>query len=374
MSKMAVKYMNKILAQSIFPAPYRVNLFELVEKKYEMLVFFERTYDSNRNCKWFIQDSKIKSYVLDNKKSRNIYNKTLKKISNYNLVLMYEYSTIASIKLMIKCLYNKIPYIINCDGAFINKNIVKNAVKKFFIKRAAACLASGQYAKNYFLTFGAREERIYIHNFTTLFNTDISKSVVGEDEKKYIKYNLGLKNRKIVLAVGRFIKSKRFDVLIKSWKYINDMKYDYELIIIGGGDEKQDYISEIENFKISNITLIDYLEKEKLKQYYLASDLFVLPTASDTWGLVINEAMAFGLPIITTDKCIAGLELIENNINGYIVPVGDDAVLSSKIISILQNDKLRQKMSENNLNKIRNYTIENMAEQQLKVIKKVLGE
>lgn len=53
----------------------------------------------------------------------------------------------------------------------------------------------------------------------------------------------------------------------------------------------------------------------------MAADIFVHPTREDIWGLVVNEAMAKGLPVITTDRCVAGLELIKNESVGRIVPV-----------------------------------------------------
>ena len=63
----------------------------------------------------------------------------------------------------------------------------------------------------------------------------------------------------------------------------------------------------------------------------MAADAFVLPTREDIWGLVINEAMAYGLPVVTTDRCNAGLELIKNNVNGYVVHVDDKGELAKKL-------------------------------------------
>ena len=90
-------------------------------------------------------------------------------------------------------------------------------------------------------------------------------------------------------------------------------------------------------------------------------DEIVFPTREDVWGLVINEAMAYGLPIITTDKCIAGLELIKNGENGYIVPVEDENILYEQMNKLILDEALRKKMGENSLKKIHEYTFETMA-------------
>lgn len=83
-------------------------------------------------------------------------------------------------------------------------------------------------------------------------------------------------------------------------------------------------------------------------------------TIGDVWGLVINEAMACGLPVITTEKCVAGLELVINGENGYIVPVGDEQALASHVEEILKTEGKVEKMGNCSLEKIQNFTIENM--------------
>lgn len=176
---------------------------------------------------------------------------------------------------------------------------------------------------------------------------------------------MNLINKKIVLTVGRFIPSKGFDVLLEAWKHV---KRDYQLLIIGGGSLEQSYMDYINENKLENIKIIDYKPKKDLFNYYKASDLFVLPTRWDVWGLVINEAMACGLPIVTTNMCIAGLELIENGVNGYIIPVDDQEALANKINMILQNGELAKAMSINNVNKIQGYTMANMGKKNIKDI------
>ena len=105
--------------------------------------------------------------------------------------------------------------------------------------------------------------------------------------------------------------------------------------------------------KLENVHFIGFKSKEELKKYYKSADLFVLPTREDIWGLVINEAMSYGLPIITTNKCVAGVELINNDENGFIVSVEDSKSISKKINLLLDNEKLSESMSENNLKKNR---------------------
>ena len=122
---------------------------------------------------------------------------------------------------------------------------------------------------------------------------------------------------------------------------------------------------------ITNMKFIGFKKKDELAKYFAASDIFVLPTRYDIWGLVINEAMSFGLPIISTDKCAAADELINIFDNGIIVPIEDEKQLA-KAIDTLANDKnLRLRYGRNSLNGIKDYTIENMIKDYLVIFDKV---
>ena len=114
---------------------------------------------------------------------------------------------------------------------------------------------------------------------------------------------------------------------------------------------------------------VDFQGKNSLKKYYQSADVFILPTREDIWGLVINEAMANGLPIITTDRCIAGLELVSPNENGYIVPVNNINSLREAIYAIFQDETTLGEMSNVSLRKIGGYTIEKMVAAHLEKLK-----
>lgn len=170
--------------------------------------------------------------------------------------------------------------------------------------------------------------------------------------------------KKVVISVGQFIPRKGFDVLLNAWKNCNK---EYDLYIIGA-EPTAEYIDIKNRLKLDNVYFEGFKTKEILKEYYRAADLFVLPTREDIWGLVVNEAMANGLPVITTSRCVAGLELVEDGVNGFIVPTDDSTMLSMRINEVLENDSLRYKMAIESLKRIRPYTIENMSKIHWKIL------
>ena len=364
----------KIFILSVFPAPYRVGVFNELGKEYDVTVYFEKSYDQERSKDWFENNfNNFKGGLLKNSekesKSPKIEILTYLKAEKYDLVLAYDYVTPTAALLMTWCKFKRIPYAVNCDGGFIKQNFFKKQIKKIFIENASLCLAGGENAMKYFLYYGAKEKNIYLHNFSSVNDYELLKKPIEINEKKKIREELGMRSNKIAISIGQFIYRKGFDVLIKAWANVNP---EYELFIIGGGSKEKEYTQLMQSLKLNNIKFIGFKNKEELRKYYLACDLFILPTREDIWGLVINEAMSYGLPVITTDKCVAGLELIKNNENGFIVPVDNEIELFKKINYILSDDNVARIMSNNNINKIKPYTIQNIAYSHIESIKKIL--
>ena len=247
---------------------------------------------------------------------------------------------------------------------------MKEIVKKWYVKNATLCFAGGYSAEVYFKHYGKANEKIVLHPFSSLYNADILKETITLEEKKQKKKELGLKENTTILAIGQFIKRKGFDLILEAWKNFDK---EYQLVIIGGGDEKNKYETIISENNFKNVRIVDYLPKDEVKQYYWAADVFVMPTREDVWGLVINEAMAAGLPIVSTNRCNSALELVEEGRNGYIVPVDNSNAMSDAIHKIVKmNDKEREIMGKRSLEKISEYTIEKIVSEHKKQMERVL--
>ncbi|MEG2789464.1 MAG: glycosyltransferase family 4 protein [Romboutsia sp.] len=356
--------MKKGLVLAHFPSPYRVDVFKELAKVYDLTIYFEICEDQNRNSEWFIKDDNL-NFKLINKDNKGLFKNDIKNIDKYDFILAYDYHTVKSMWMQLNAIKKEVPYFINCDGAFIRPNAIKDKIKKFFFSRAALLFASGDNAKRYFTYFGANERKIYIHDFTSLHSEDILNKRINDNEKFILKGKLGLGEKKMVLSIGQFIERKGFDVLLDSWKHMDE---NTQLVLIGGGELEANYRQFIKENSIKNIKILGFKNKKEIIEYYKAADLFVLPTREDIWGLVINEAMANGLPIITTNRCIAGLELVENGVNGFIVNINDSKELYYAMIEILNNDILAQEISNNNISKIKGKTVENIGKSHIEVI------
>ena len=88
----------------------------------------------------------------------------------------------------------------------------------------------------------------------------------------------------------------------------------------------------------------------------------MFPTRYDIWGLVVNEALGCGLPVISTDRCVAALELIRDDYNGFIVPIEDVEALNKKMLELINIEDL-SRYHLNSIESIQDYTLEIMAEE-----------
>lgn len=361
---------NRILVLSTYPAPYRLQLFEMFKGEFKIDVFFNSVRGDERNNDWF---GKGEFYTLDSEVGRKEYQKKIKKLRTYDLVAIYDYTSLKAAGLIVWCRILKVPYVVNCDGVILTEHNkwYKEILKRFLLGQASAYLASGEYAKKYFLKYGADESKIYLHTFTTLKKGDIISAPIDAKMKGELRRKLNLpEEAKLAIAVGRFIPLKRYDELIRAWKPMPD---NYYLLLIGGGTEQDRYKRTVQELQLSNIIIEPFHPMRELFEYYKASDVFVHPTSYDVWGLVVNEAMACGLPVVVSDKCVAGLELVEQGINGFVVSMGDETMIVDRTRYIFENEDVSKKMSKKCLKTIRPYTIDNMAKTHVEIFRELIN-
>ena len=353
----------KVLFLTTVPSPYRVDFFEILGEMCELTVLFESESAFYREDGWMKTNNKnYRSRYLKGRKIRNSFiPSNLKKElfgEKYDIYVISGYSTITCIISILLLKTFNIPFILSCDGAMLkSENYFKYILKKSLILSASSWLSTGKVTDQYLIHYGANEENIYFYPFTSIHQYELLNESVEVERKKELRDKLQIIEEKVVLTIGQFIHRKGIDVLLESCR---DFSNEYGFYIIGGNPTSE-YLDYIDKYNLTNVHFLPFKAKEEILEYYLASDLFVLPTREDIWGLVINESMACGLPVLTTDKCVAGLELIKHEYNGYIVPAENSKAITNAIYSYFNDNQNYKVMSQRCIEKIKCYTIENMA-------------
>lgn len=180
-------------------------------------------------------------------------------------------------------------------------------------------------------------------------NKKIKIIKLGVDLKKfYQKKNKKKKNSFTIISSGEVSIRKGSHLLIKAFK---NLKIPNIRLLFVGNFEKglSFYFNKNKN---ANIYFLGKKNEKELNDIYNNSDIFVLNSLEDGFGMVIPQAMACGLPIITTHNTGAS-EIVENNKNGFVIKAGDVKSLENKIKKLYFDNKLREKMSKNSKKKIR---------------------
>ena len=160
-----------------------------------------------------------------------------------------------------------------------------------------------------------------------------------------------------IISVCRFHEQKGIIYLIKACRILHQRGVSFNCTLIGEGPEKRYYKKVISESRIPNIFFLDYLNREKIKEKLSKSTIFVLPCviaengARDILSNAIKEAMAMGLPVITSDICGIN-ELVKNGHSGILVPPKDPLAIANAIEDLFNNKKLRGKIGEAGMKKI----------------------
>jgi len=232
-----------------------------------------------------------------------------------------------------------------------------------FVRAATAAIVVGENLKFNFTPFLPRERIFSVHNGIETFKF----SPPSKKTKPHIQ----------VLYLSNLTRTKGFFVLLEAIPQVIAHLKDIQFVFAGAWKDPRDK-ADAENF-VREKQLQDFVVwkgpvvGEAKEQLFYESDIFVFPTfyPIETFGIVNLEAMQAGLPIITTGRA-AIPEVVEDGVNGFIVPEQDPNAVAEKILLLAQDEHLRQRMRENNLKKFHQfYTKEKYAERLIRTIEQI---
>jgi glycosyltransferase involved in cell wall biosynthesis len=337
---------------------YREPLFEMLQYPYDVDFFFLAPGDVYT---WKL----LSVHELDKRKSvpDNWFSSKKKFLVLLIALIKNRYTiTITSCigpQTMISLIASKITrskYILWIEDWFVPKpksfrNMIRfslfNLIAKCVLDNAGAIVVEGSPQRRYVRNFGVPNEKVFQANHSSF---DYSKF-----KSMNLRQKLNIGNGFVILYVGRIIEQKGLDILIKAFSMIEQEREDAYLVICGDGNFRGYCESIIKEMQIKHVTFVGWIqEKEKAASFYKTADVFVVPSRivaeeenAEGWGLVINEAMSMGKPVITTDAVGAAEDLVKNGINGYVVKNGEIEELYLALRKIIKDPILRKTMGEN---------------------------
>lgn len=241
------------------------------------------------------------------------------------------------------------------------KSFWKTHFKRLLFRFIDGCVAIGSPNRKYYELLGMPSDRIYFAPFcidNAAFDLGDSRSEIRMEQRRLLEIE---QSAKVVLFVAKLVAQKRLKDLLQAMEMLMVRYPEAVLLIVGSGTEESDLRESVARTGI-NARFLGFKNQTELPGLYAASDLFVLPAESESWGLVVNEAMASGLPIIISDDVGAATDLVEGKDTGLVYPVGDVERLSEALESLLKSAETLERMGCNAKKLIAEWSISASAE------------
>lgn len=248
---------------------------------------------------------------------------------------------------------------------------IKSVVLRGIVPQAAGWLVPGTLGREHILAYGGRSERTIVFPLTI----DVERTTQAVDarraERVALRRQLGVADDAIVvLTAGRLIPQKAVDMLIESVARARSSVSELHLLVAGSGPE-QDRLRALAASRHVPTTFTGFLTPEALLDSYAAADLFCLLSRRETWGVVVNEAAAAGLPLVLSENVGAAADLLVVGENGELVPPDDPDSAAAAIVRLASDDDLRRGYGTRSRELVASWTYEPSVESLERLVRQV---
>jgi glycosyltransferase involved in cell wall biosynthesis len=344
------------------PTPYREPLFERLARSadYNILALYCRERQPSQG--WRLGEPLYPARYLRNLAPPGWHGRLL--IGNINpgvakelrafrpdAVVVYGYNSATTLRAILWASKHRVPVLMRSDSNLLDEQgkaphvlVVKRWFMGWLTQRVSGFLSVGTSNSRYWLRYGAKPEKIFLAHYAVDNDFFRSQAARYRPCREQIRDENGWRQRYLLLYVGRLAVEKGVDVLIEAVRGISRVRPDIGLLIVGEGPERKWLEKQAQN--LPQVFFLGFHDWKDLPRFYAAADLLVLPSKHEQWGLVVNEAMASGLPVLATRKVGAAQDLIIEGQSGYVVPEDDAEAMASAIDRACQSEERLRAMGE----------------------------
>nr|WP_299416386.1 glycosyltransferase [uncultured Emticicia sp.] len=323
--------------------------------QYNVKILFEDYYENTT----FWQRVKASIYWV-NKFQPNVINLPGYYEPAMNVVLFY-------------CRLKGIQVVISADSTEgDNPNIGwRETLKRFVVSKAQGFFCYGSKSAEYILKLGMKPKHILVANNSVDNNKVASVHAEAFKTRDQVKQSYNLRKYNFIY-VGRLIGVKNLDNLLAAYKALDDSNWG--LIVLGDGDEEVKLKKYKSDNNLDGICFIEGQPWFDVPKILALADVFVLPSYSEPWGLVVNEAMASGLPVIVSNKCGSAFDAVLEDSNGYTFNPYNVEELTSIFKKFVDNPEKIEPFGQKSREIIKRFSPENVAQEMYDGFKKVVYE
>ena len=363
---------RRLLILTEIISPYRIPLFNALARHPEAelhVVFMAETDPQLRQWRVYKEEIKFSYEVLPSWRRRiggrhALLNRGVgRALSAFgpNVILCGGYNYLASWQALLWAKVHNVPLLLWSESHRHELRRVRPLVeflKDEFLHRCNGFVVPGLMAREYIQGRNIKDDVIF--TAPNAVENDLFAAVAADARRnaRERRMELNLPDRYFLFA-GRLVREKGvFELLSAYAKLDEQIRRQMGLVFVGDGASRQELEEQAKGISPGMIRFAGFAHREQLAAYYALADVMVLPTYTDTWGLVVNEGMACGSPVILSRAAGCAADLLKENWNGLLVPPRDVQSLAAAMKSIASQPDLRAKMAANSLDRISHYSAE----------------
>ena len=358
---------QKIVIITNVPAHYRVKQFDLINHLFnnDLFVIYTKNNFSLTSLNWQIPKFTHSHLFLDESSDSKLHSiskiiKLIKLLDQINpIIIITAGFNFFSLIAFIYTKFYKIKNIVFTDSWIhpVSKlSIFHRTIRKIIIKRSNGFICVGVKGKEYLIKYGANPNKIFISRLTDDYSSNQKAMTL-----KY--YDL--------LFSGQIIERKLPIFFVEVVNEVSKFYSPLRVLVVGTGPLENEMIEQLRASKVE-FCFAGYIEPKLLNSYYASAKILLFPTLSDPWGMVANDALSFGMPVITTPFAGCADDLVVNGFNGFVLTL-DKYLWKDKVLSLLENGSTYNKFSINALTSIQDYSVQKSADDFVSAVYQIIN-
>jgi glycosyltransferase involved in cell wall biosynthesis len=346
-------------------APYRIPVFNELAKRNELdlhVIFLSENDPSLRQWRVYKEEIEFKYVVLQSWRRR---------VGRFNLlvnrgmaaaldravpdaILTGGYNYLASWQAVHWAKAHKVPMMLWTESTASDErrgHPITEFLKRHFLSLCRSFVVPGIASANYLHDLNISRDRIFVAPNAV----DVDRfSRLSEGARRSRPHDLPAR---YFVYVGRLVRAKGVFDLLEAYSRLGpEVRSSVGLVFVGGGRDLNQLMQHAARIKPGNIYFPGFIHGDELVRFYTFAEALVFPTHSDTWGLVVNEAMCCGLPVILTNVAGCTSDLVKDEWNGFVVPPGDVPQLADAMTRLATDSSLRTEMAARSWERIQAYS------------------
>lgn len=276
----------------------------------------------------------------------------------YDALLLHGHNYFAFLLAFLAAKSKGIPVMMRCETHLaLSRSGVKRALRglllRTFYRSFDRFLAIGTANHRFYRAMGVADEKIFLVPYTVDNERFIADARRTSADRRGLRHGLGLPaDAPLVLYASKLMPRKNPADLLHAAAKLRAKGIRFTLLMVGSGELEAELRALAERLDLGNVVFKGFVNQGELPAIYAASDIFVLPSDQEPWGLVVNEVMCAGLPVVAAKEVGCVADLVADGVNGYTYAARDIDALAGTLERLILDDALRTRMGEASLERI----------------------